>query len=111
MTIENYYGALYVYSNIYFDRHDHFCDRPYVYLLAYKDAMRDWEEYSIAIGIFHRGENVVSLLYKTDKKHFEDVLHELINWMCDHEHGITNYDDIFDEMNFFPDCGCERHVW
>ena len=53
---------------------------------------------------------VISIRYDTLDE-FENVLHELINWMHDHEQGISIYDDILNIFNFFPDCGCERTRW
>ena len=53
----------------------------------------------------------IGLVYKTNAGEFENVLHELINWMHDHEQGISIYDDILNIFDFFPDCGCERTRW
>ena len=42
---------------------------------------------------------------------FENVLHELINWMRDHEQGVGLHENIWNVYEFFPDCGCERTRW
>ena len=53
----------------------------------------------------------IGLIYKTNADEFENVLHELINWMHDHEQGISIYENIWNVYDFFPDCGCERTKW
>lgn len=79
--------TLHVESNIYFDYSESFCGRPYVILLAHREPINHWNEYSIAIGIRDNDDFDVGLVYETDKEHFNGVLHELINWMRDHERG------------------------
>lgn len=111
MIIERHNETLCVKSNIHFDYSESFCGRPYVTLLAHKKPINHWNEYSIAIGIRDDDDFDIGLVYETDKEHFEDVLHELINWMRDHEQGISCCDELSDKMNFFPDCLCERKRW
>lgn len=116
MIIEKYNDTtLHVESNIYFDDSEYFCGRPYITLFAHKEQTNWWKGCTIAIGIRDNDDFDVGLVYETDKEHFEDVLHELINWMRDHEQGMSFYEDIWDGvyygMNFFPDCGCNRHRW
>lgn len=115
MIIEKHNKTLCVKSNIYFDNNEHFCERPYVILLAHKEPINHWNEYSIAIGIRDNDDFDVGLLYEMVEENFENVLHELINWMRDHEQGVSCYEDIwsgiYNGMNFFPDCGCKRTRW
>ena len=42
---------------------------------------------------------------------FFDVLHELVNWMRDHEQGVTYWDDVVSD-NLFPEFrNAEREQW
>lgn len=102
---------LWVTSNIYFDNEYCFCGRPYVSLNAYKDKNKFWEENTIAIAIHDMDDFDYGLIYKTNPDDFINVLRELINWMRDHEQGISIYDDILDIFSFFPDYECERKIW
>lgn len=98
-------------SHIHFDDNAYFCGRPYVYLSAHKKGNKFWEPYRIGIVICDQDDLDIGLVYKTDEEHFFDVLHELINWMRDHEEGITSYEEILEPFTFFPDLGCEREYW
>lgn len=47
-----------------------------------------------------------------NEKQFYEVLHELINWMNDLEHGVCSWDEFIDDIEGFPpDCGCKRERW
>lgn len=110
--IEKHSKHLSVYSYIDFgDKNFIFCGMPYVYLTAYKETDGFWDNNSIGIAIHDKDDFDIGLVYKTDSKHFLDVLHELINWMIDHEQGISLYEKIWKPYDFFPDCGCERERW
>lgn len=111
MVIEKHGKHLWVLSGIFFDEMDVFCSIPYVFLSAFKEPEYGWDEYSIGIAIHDYDDFDVGLVYKTDAEHFDTVLHELINWMNDHEQGTSRYIDIWETFNFFPDCGCERKRW
>ena len=111
MVIEKRNSHLWVWSNIYFDDEQCFCGRPYVSLVAHKEKALCWDANTIGIAIHDNDDFDIGLIYKTDSEHFEMVLHELINWMRDHEQGRSVYMDIWDTLNFFPDCGCERSRW
>ena len=46
-----------------------------------------------------------------NEEEFFDVLHELINWMRDHEQGITYLDDVISD-NLFPEFrNAEMEMW
>ena len=112
MRIEKNNDYLTVYSNVYFNEEQCFCGRPYIRLIAFKKKiMKCWEVNSIGIAILDNDDFHIGLIYETDTKHFESVLHELINWMRDHEQGRSIYMDMWDVFNFFPDCGCMRKLW
>lgn len=111
MTIEKMKDHLRVKSNIYFDNESCFCGRPYIILVAYKDKNRYWDSNTIAIAIHDNDDFDIGLVYKTSPNEFINVLHELINWMRDHEQGRSIYMDIWNTLDFFPDCGCERSRW
>lgn len=88
-----------------------FCGRPYVSLVAHKEKSLCWDANTIGITIHDNDDFDVGLIYETNSENFKDVLHELINWMRDHEQGISYYDDIWNEMSFFPELGCKRRRW
>lgn len=111
MIIEKQHNHLWVRSNIYFDNEECFCGRPYISLIAFKEEALYWKANTIGIAIHDNDDFDVGLVYKTDSENFENVLHELVNWMCDHEQGRSIYENIWDTFNFFPDCGCERSRW
>lgn len=99
-------------SEIYFDDEKLFCGRPWVHLFATRDnSSYGWSCYSLRIGITDHDDYHTGLIYQTDEENFDSVLHELVNWMRDHEQGISSYDELVDTMRFFPDCGCERIIW
>ena len=99
-----------VYSNIYFDENV-FCIRPYVFLVAFKNPDLGWPSNSIGIAIHDYDDFHFGLIYKTRKAYFTEVLHEFINCMYDHEHGISLYEKLLNINEFFPDCNCERIMW
>ena len=111
MVINKGYDHLLVTSNIYFDDEQCFCGRPYVSLIAHKEKALCWDANTLGIAIHDNDDFDIGLIYKTDSENFENVLHELINWMRDHEQGRSIYMDIWDTFEFFPDCGCERNLW
>lgn len=111
MIIEKKPLHLIVRSNIYFDSSDYFCDRPYIYLSAHKESDGFWKSYTIGIGIRDQDDFDIGLVYETNEQSFFTILHELINWMNDHEHGITQYEDIIEPYTFFPDCECAHKLW
>ena len=112
MIIEKNIDHLNVWSNIYFDESYCFCGRPYVYLTAYKDKPKyGWGNNMIGIAVHDNDDFDIGLIYKTNADEFENVLHELINWMHDHEQGVSLHENIWDIYEFFPDCGCERTRW
>ena len=109
MTIEKVGVLLNVTSNIYFDEKECFCGRPYVFLTATK--VKDYDGY-IGIVIHDKDDYDIGLLYTTTDENFTNVLHELINWMRDHEQGISSYEKMAcNTYEFFPDLGCERKRW
>lgn len=109
MTIEKVGEFLYVTSSIYFDDKECFCGRPYVCLVTNRG---EWFNNNIGIKIRDNDDYDVGLMYKTNSENFTDVLHELINWMRDHEQGISSYKKMAcDTYEFFPDLGCERKRW
>lgn len=112
MKFEKNGNHLWVTSNIYFDYEERFCGRPYISLSASKEFNSGWgSDNTIFIGIEDDDDFDTGLPYKCNSDNFIDILHELINWMRDHEQGISNYDDIWSIFEFFPDCGCERVFW
>jgi hypothetical protein len=110
IVIEKCNKHLVVYSNIYFDENV-FCIRPYIFLAAFKDSDLGWPPNSIGIAIHDYDDFDIGLIYKTEEEHFMNVLHELINWMYDHEQGISLYKALLNPFEFFPNCNCERISW
>lgn len=112
MKFERRGNYLHVISNIYFDTEECFCGRPYVSLSASKEFASGWKrENTIIIGIHDKDDFDIGLAYKCNSDNFISILHELINWMRDHEQGISNYGDIWNTFEFFPDLGCDRELW
>jgi hypothetical protein len=105
-------NALIVQSEIYFDDESIFCRRPYVSLFACKEKYLHWNSNTIKIVINDYDDYDIGMIYTTDDEHFTEVLHELINWMIDHEKGsYSSYYKLINEpYNFFPDCDCDRQL-
>ena len=112
MIIEKRNNHLRVISNIYVDDSECFCGRSYICLIAHKEKTNyGWDANTIGIAIHDYDYFDIGLIYKTDTDNYMRVFHELINWMRDHKQGKSNYMDILDVFNFFPDCGCKRKRW
>ena len=91
-------------SKIVFDDAELFCGRTHVHLLASKSRLE------IEISIKDEDDFDRGLVYHVNEETFNNIIHELVCWMNDHENGIItgcNFfsDEIFD---FFPDLGCKR---
>ena len=81
-----------------------------IYILAaFKDSDLGWTPNSIGIAIHDYDDFDIGLIYKTEEEHFMNVLHELINWMYDHEQGISLYKALLNPFEFFPNCNCEKN--
>ena len=104
---------LYVVADIHFDCPDLFCGRTRMSLVAWKEkenACGD-TEYTIQIVLHDQDDYDIGWVYYPEPERFTNVLHELINWMNDLEHGVICHDDFVDTYNtsFFPDyLGCRR---
>ena len=100
-------------AQIKFDDETCFCGHPSVHLRTYYDDFHWGNPYEIRVSLHDMDDYDVGFVYKSDKEHFFDVLHELINWINDLEHGICIYDDYVKDIDgFFPDyLGCEREWW
>lgn len=108
-TVENY---LRVKSSLFLDNYDGICGKPYVSLIAHKEETKyGWPANSIGIAIHDNDDLDEGLIYYTNEETFFDILHELINWMIDHENGVTCKNNIWDAFELFPDVGCERKRW
>lgn len=127
MKIKRYYSKskkynyeyLVVSSSLYFDDKECFCVIPYMTLHACKE-IDDFNKtrYQIKIGVRDWDDFDIGYIYTADsEKQFFDVLHELINWMNDLEHGVAYYyEDLIEDLNgkkeFFPNhMGCKREGW
>lgn len=102
-----------VVADIHFDRPDLFCGRTWMSLIAWEEKENAWgdTEYTIQIAIHDKDDYDIGFVYYPAPEQFTDVLHELINWMNDLEHGVICHDDFVDTYNtsFFPDyLGCKR---
>lgn len=113
MKIEKYHfvkgEALVVNGSIHFDYNFAFCGRPYTFLNAYCG----WNSYQIGVGIRDNDDFDIGCIYTAEnKEQFFNVLHELINWMNDLEHGVCFWEEFIDDINgFFPECGCKKERW
>ena len=99
-------------SSIFFDV-DVFCGRPYVYLVAFKEKnIYGWESYSIGIAVRDMDDFDKGIIYQANKENFETILHELLNWMVDHEKGISYTSTLLDKsFSFFPQLDCQTSIW
>ena len=112
MEFNKLQGFLAVTSSLFTDEDYIFCGRPEIRLYARKEQDGIWwPAYSIAIKVGDEDDYDMGLIYQTTKETFFDVLHELINWMRDHEQGVTIYKDIWNLNEFFPDLNCPRERW
>jgi hypothetical protein len=111
MKIKKMCDLLSVDSDIYFDYNECFCGRTWIHLVANRTEATYWYEYSIGITIHDMDDYDLGLIYYANEDNFFDILHELINWMRDHEQGISRYEDMRNIFDFFPDLGCKRDYW
>lgn len=113
MIIQKNIGCLWVTSGIHFDDNTGFCGLPYVSLVANKnERFYTRKPYTITISVHDDDDFDIGLMYHSSPEQFHNVLHELINWMHDHEKGISSFRRLWEmPMVFFPDCGCERTYW
>lgn len=111
MTIEKSNNRFRAVSGIHFDYEESFCGRPYIYLIGFRESFSGWDANTIGIALRDDDDFDVGLVYQTDAEHFDAVLHELINWMNDHEQGESKFEALQTPLLFFPDCGCEREQW
>lgn len=101
-------------ADVYFDTPELFCGRTWISLLAWKERHShfSWEhDYTIQIAVHDQDDYDIGWVYYPEPDQFTNVLHELINWMNDLEHGVICHDDFVDTYytSFFPDyCGCKR---
>lgn len=97
-------NMLKVTSNIYFDI-KFACGQTYVNLISNK------ERNYIMIVIMDQDDLAIGYVYypeENNEDNFFKVLHELINWMNDHENGISKFDNLLND-DFFPNyLDCER---
>ncbi len=94
---------------LYFDGKECFCGQPWINLLAYTEPSWCWKTHQITIAIHDQDDYDIGFIYSPSKEKFFVVLHELINWINDLEHGIICYDDFIEDVEgFFPDCKCKR---
>lgn len=112
MKIEKYHfvksEALVVNGSIHFDYNFAFCGRPYIHLNACRGR-----KYQIGVGIRDNDDFDIGCIYTAEnEEQFFNVLHELINWMNDLEHGICLWEEFIDDIKgFFPECGCKKERW
>ena len=100
---------LYVSGRLQFYDTQAFCGNVYIILIAFKDNnFLGWHANEIAVHIHDYDDLFEGFIYYPRPEQFFDVLHELINWMNDLEHGILYFDEVFPDIdNFFPKL-CER---
>lgn len=112
-SVSKTYERLIVQSLLFLDNHIGIYERPYITLSAYKDAISEWfGPYEIYINICGYDDFGYGYVYRMqNEEDFFDVLHELINWMRDHEQGITYWDDVI-SGNLFPEFkSAEMEMW
>lgn len=99
---------------LHFDDKECFCKQPWINLIAFKNTHdKWWIDYQIGIAIHDYDDYDIGYVYTAEnEEQFFDVLHELINWVNDLEHGVISYLDYIGDIDgFFPDCGCKKEGW
>ena len=107
------YERLFVQSSIFLGNHIGIYERPYITLSAYKDAISEWYgPYEIYMHVCGYDSFGYAYVYRMqNEEEFFNILHELINWMRDHEQGIIYWDDVISD-NLFPEFrNAERELW
>lgn len=98
---------LHVQSDIFFDKPKGFIGNPHIDLLVNKYPPYRLHPF---VSMCVRDDKKIryECIYIMGIKKFDEVIHELINWMIDHENGITEY-ERFKNHEIFPDyLGCSR---
>lgn len=105
--------ALAVDGSIHFDCNFAFCGNPYIHIIAIKNACCGWKNYQIGIAIHDNDDFDIGYVYTAEnEEQFFNVLHELINWINDLEHGVCLWEEFVDDIKgFFPECGCKKEEW
>lgn len=101
-------------ASIHFDSKNAFCGQPSIHLIAFRNACEPWwKDCQIGIKIYDKDDYDIGYVYTAEnEEQFFVVLHELINWMNDLEHGLCIYDEFVSDIDgFFPDLGCEKEWW
>lgn len=99
---------------LHFDNKYAFCGQPWIHLCAYKNAYNTmWKDYQVGVAIHDQDDFDIGFVYSTENgKQFFEVLHDLINWINDMEHGVCCWDEFVNDIEgFFPDYGCKRERW
>ena len=106
-----YHEYLTVIGLLHFDDKSVFCGQPWILLQAYKEPFGSYiNKYEIDVTICDHDDYDIGFSYrpKTEEEFF-NVLHELVNWINDLEHGVISYWDYIGNIEgFFQDCGCKR---
>ena len=106
------YEWLCVESSVHFDWNGCFCRKPFMYLIVWKDKYFSEKQYVIQVSVLDYDDYSVGCVYYPGQDRFTGVLHEVINWMNDLEHGVVDYGEyVKDYKEFFPDCECERELY
>lgn len=103
---------LLVYTYPVFDNRKIFCGVPFLSLHAIKHESNEWyRKYQIIVRLMDQDDfNLGKVYYPSNEEEFFDILHELINWMNDLEHGVCEYDKVCDN-DFFPILDCKMEDW
>lgn len=111
-SVSKTYERLIVQSLLFLDNHIGIYERPYITLSAYKDAISEWYgPYEIYMHVCGYDFGYTYVYRMQNEEEFFDILHELVNWMKDHEHGITYWDDVI-SGNLFPKFrNAEKVMW
>ena len=103
---------LFIQSSIFLDNYAGICGRPFITLAAYKDAILWYGPYEIYVHICDYDDFGYGYVYEMrNEEEFFDVLHELVNWMRDHEQGVTYWDDLIDDKLFPEFENVDKEPW
>lgn len=88
-----------------------FSGRPHVALLARRNKIGPYAGNTMLLQVVDEDDYMYGLVYTTDDEHFIKVFHELVNWMKDHEDGISSYEDFEKDIyTFMPYVGGDAIV-
>lgn len=111
MKSRSYENSTVFWSDIHFEDEECFCGKPYISLIIFTKKFLTNDAFTILISIHDEDDFDIGLKYTSNLQNFANVFGSLLLWMIKKEKEVSNYDDIWNPFEFFPDCNCERILW